>query len=184
MGIPQFGGLGLEDDLTNNRTNLYRSSIEIARMDYDSVDFLVSTKSPEYNQASGTLSNVNIKALRATPITLVAASAGHLHLPLKLILKLNYGGTNAFTESADNIAIKYTDGSGDSLLVAETTGWITGTADAYSVTYAPDNVNVAAAGAEGQALVLHNNGDGEIAGNAGNDNTISWHLFYATIPAL
>lgn len=127
-----------------------------------------------------TLTSAQVKALRATPATLVAApGAGKSLMLVGALLKLNYGGTNAFTESADNLAIKYTDGSGAAVSqTIESGSFITATADTYSNALPKIDVIAAATGVENQALVLHNTGDGEIAGNAANDNTLSIRVYY------
>lgn len=130
--------------------------------------------------ADVTLTNAQIKAVRATPVTLVAAQgAGTVIKFMGALLKLNYGGNNAFTESADNLAIKYTDGSGVAVSgTIESTAFITATADTYSNAEPAAGAIVAATGAENQALVIHNTGDGEIAGNAADDNTLSVRVYY------
>lgn len=133
--------------------------------------------------ADVTLSNSEIKNARATPVELVAAQgAGNAIFFMGAQLKLNYGGTNAFTETADNFAIKYTDGSGVAVSqTIENTGFIDQTADTMTNALPVADAIVAAASAENQALVIHNTGDGEIAGNAGNDNTITLRIFYQVV---
>lgn len=128
-----------------------------------------------------TLSNSEIKALRATPIEIVAApGAGNVIQFLGGLLKLNYGGNNAFTESADNLAFKYTDGSGIAVSqTVESTNFIDATADTLTSAVPAGDAIVAATGAENQAIVIHNTGDGEIAGNAAGDNTITLRVYYA-----
>src|SRR5690348_5819671 len=67
---------------------------------------------PVINVATVTLTNAEIKALRAAPKTLVAAQgSGKVIEFVSAVLKLS-GGANALTESTDNMAIRYTDGSG------------------------------------------------------------------------
>lgn len=127
-----------------------------------------------------TLTSAEVKALRATPIELVAApGAGNAIMFLGGQLKLNYGGSNGFTETADNLAIKYTDGSGVAVSdTIEMTGFIDQTADTITNAIPVKDAIVAATGCENQALVLHNTGDGEIAGNAANDNTVTLRVYY------
>lgn len=130
--------------------------------------------------ADVTLTSAQIKSVRATPIELVAAQgAGAVIQLIAAQLKLNYGGTNAFTESADNLVIRYTDGSGAIVSgTIETTGFINQTADTYTNATPSADAIVAATGAENEALVIHNTGDGEIAGNAANDNTLTVRVYY------
>ena len=129
-----------------------------------------------------TVSNAEIKALRASPKELVAApAAGSVHMFLGAQLKLNYGGTNAFTETADNLAIKYENGSGVAVSdTIESTNFIDATADTLTSAVPVADAIVAASGAEAKALVLHNTGDGEIAGNAADDNTMTLRIYYVT----
>lgn len=132
-----------------------------------------------------TLSNSEIKNLRATPIQVVAApAAGSMIMLLGAVLKLNYGGNNVFTEAGDNLALRYTDGSG--VIVSqtiETTGWIDQSADTLTNALPKIDAIAAATGAEAQALMIHNVGGAEIAGNAANDNTVTLRVYY-TVQAL
>lgn len=125
------------------------------------------------------LTSAQVKALRATPITLVTGVAGKVIRFVGAELRLGYGGTNGFTESTANFAVKFTNGSGVAVSdTVENTGFIDQTAN--TVTNAvPVKDNIAAStGAVGQSLVLHNIGAGEIGGNAANDNTLSIEVSY------
>ena len=117
--------------------------------------------------AEVSLTNVNIKALRATPITLVAApAAGKVLEFVSAVLLLDYG-TNVLSETADNLAVRYTNTTG--AIASETiemTGFIDQAADMVTTARAKADVIVTAAGSIAQALVLHNTGDGEFADNA------------------
>jgi hypothetical protein len=116
------------------------------------------------------LTNAQIKAMRATPVTLVPAVANKTIQFVCATLKLVYG-SNVFTESADNMAIKYTDGSGVQVSQdIEATGFIDQSADTVTSSVAKIDAIVTDAGSKGKALVLHNTGDGEYGGNAGADN--------------
>ena len=123
--------------------------------------------------AETTLTSAQVKALAATQIELVAApGAGKCIEFVSALLKLDYG-SNVFTESADNLAIKYTDASGVAVSqTIESTGFIDQSADTYTNAVPEKDQIVAASGCENKALVLDNTGDGEIAGNAANDNTL------------
>ncbi len=126
------------------------------------------------------LTNTQIINLRATPITIVPAlGATKLVEFLSVTLRLNYGGTNGFTETSDNFVVRYTDESG--VIVSDTiemTGFIDQTADTITRGVPINDAIVVPGGAANAALVLDNSGDGEIAGNAGVDNTITvWTLF-------
>jgi hypothetical protein len=133
--------------------------------------------------AKVTLTSAQVKALAATQIDLVAAPGANkvVHfLGAQLVLK--YGGTNAFTESTNNLAIRYTDGSGVIVSAAiETTGFIDQTADTATSSIPVGDAIVALTGAANQALVLDNTSGAEIAGNAANDNTLEVYVAYRVI---
>lgn len=125
------------------------------------------------------LTSAEIKALRATPKELVKAQPGQVITLVNAVLELNYGGTNAFTETADNLAIRYTNTTGALVSQAiETTGFIDQTASTMTVALPKIDAIATSANSEGEALVLHNTGDGEIAGNAANDNTLTVSVAY------
>lgn len=100
-------------------------------------------------------------ALRATPKTLVAApGAGYVLEFISALFIYDY--TAAFTETDDNIEVKYTNGSG---AVASTTLDATGLLDATSDqirTLKPITTDLTPV--ENAALVLHNAGNGEWGG--------------------
>lgn len=126
-----------------------------------------------------TLTSAEVKALATTPITLVAAPAAGATLMFHgALLKLNYGGSNVFAESGDNLGIKYTDASGVQVSsTIESTGFIDQSADTYTTGTAANDAIVAATGAEAQALVLDNL-NANITGNAANDNTLTVRTYY------
>lgn len=114
--------------------------------------------------AEVTIPAASVATLRATPYTLLAApGAGKVIELLSGCLILDYGSV-AYTESADNLAVKYTNGSGAAASeTVEMTGFIDQTADKIiKVEAIKDTIMVANA-----ALVLHNTGDSEFA-NSGD----------------
>lgn len=133
--------------------------------------------------AEVTLTSTEVKALAATQQTLVAApGAGKAIMFLGASLKLNYGGTNAFTESSVTLGIKYTDDSGVQVSsTIEATGFIDQTADTFTSAIPAADAIVAASAAENQALVLDNLGGSEIAGNAADDNTLAISVVYSIV---
>lgn len=114
--------------------------------------------------AEVTIPAASVLTLRATPYTLVAApGAGKVIQYLGATLILDYNSV-AYTETADNLAIKYTNGSGVAVSdTIEMTGFIDATADKM-IQSVPVKDALMTANA---ALVLHNTGDGEFA-NSGN----------------
>jgi hypothetical protein len=118
------------------------------------------------------LTNAEIKALRASPKVLVPAPGAGWFLEFhKAILCLNYG-SNALTESTDNLVIEYAGGQ-DVTAAITAAGFITATADTYCVVGAATIAAAAKTAIENQALRLFNTGDGEYAGNAGLDTTMT-----------
>jgi hypothetical protein len=115
------------------------------------------------------VSAAELAALRATPKTLVAApGAGYALHFVGAQLMLDYTAP-AFTETADNLAIKYTDGSGLALSdTIECTGFIDQTADTVTNAVPVKDRIAAKTASENKALVLHNTGDGEFAGSGGS----------------
>lgn len=100
-------------------------------------------------------------ALRATPKELVAApGAGYVLEFLSATAIYDYAA--AFTESTDDLAVRFTNGSGAIVSTTlDTTGFLTATSDQIRTHKAivTDVTPVANA-----ALVLHNTGDGEYGG--------------------
>jgi hypothetical protein len=121
----------------------------------------------QYTEVS--LTNTNMLALRATPITVVAApGAGRILEFVSGVLFFDY--TAAYTETADNLAIRYTDGSGAIVSqTIETTNFLDATADTMTTVLAKIDAIAAKTGCENQALVIHNTGGDEFGGgNAAN----------------
>jgi hypothetical protein len=110
-----------------------------------------------------------VGALRATPATLVAApGAGKVLEFISAVLILDYTAPG-FTETDDNLAVRYTDGSGVIVSQAiECTGFIDQTADTMTTALAKIDAIAAKAGCENKALVLHNTGNGEFGNSGGS----------------
>lgn len=109
---------------------------------------------------TGTISAAAMKTARATPVELVPApAAGYVHEFISAVFFFDY--TAAFTESADNLAIKVENGSGVAVSdTIETTGFLDATADKIIKAVSVKDALLTAA----KALVLHNIGDGEFGG--------------------
>jgi len=129
--------------------------------------------------ATVTVTNSQIKGMAAAPKTLVAAPGATKSLEfISALIQLNHG-TEVLTESADNMAIRYTNGSGAIVSEAiEATGFIDQAADTITNAIPKKDAIVASASALNQALVLDNTGDGEYAGNATEDATLTVHIVY------
>jgi hypothetical protein len=114
------------------------------------------------------LTSPQILALRATPITLVAApGAGKVLEFVGGVLILDATAT-AYVESAANLAVRYTNGSGvKASQDIEATGFIDQTTDTMTTMQPRIDAIVAKSGCENAALVLHNIGAGEYTTGTG-----------------
>lgn len=126
----------------------------------------VSDGAPKWIEVA--VASADILALRATPKTLVAApGAGKLLEFCGAVLLLDATAT-AYVESAANLSIKYTDGSGAKVSEdIEATGFIDQTADTMTTARPKLDAIVAKSGSENKALVLHNIGAGEYTTGTG-----------------
>lgn len=119
--------------------------------------------------AEVSISNTELLAIRATPKELVAAPGAGKVLEF-ISAQLIFDYTAAYTESDDNLAVKYENGSG--VQVSETiecTNFLDATADTLTNAIAKADAIVAASGSVNKALVLHGTGNGEFGGgNAAN----------------
>ncbi len=129
--------------------------------------------------AKVTLSNAEIKGIRASPKELVAApGAGKLVVPSLVVLSLN-AGSEVLTESADNMVVEYSNSGVDITGAIEATGFIDQAADTTAA-YIISSIAALAEATEGvnESVVLFNTGDGEYAGNASNDATMDVVVVY------
>ena len=125
------------------------------------------------------LTSAQVKALRATPIDLTPAPGADTFIQLLgALLVLDYG-SNAFTESSDNLVIQYETSGVDACAAITGNGFITATADTIAVAVPTAIAGAAAASFNNKKLQLFNNGDGEIAGNAANDSQLTVQVTYA-----
>ena len=124
------------------------------------------------------LTSAEVKALKATPITLIAAPGADLAVvPISAVIHLSYGGTNVFTETDDDLSIGWAGGA--ELHEIETTGFIDqGNDETRYITFERAETFEPS---ENTAVVITNL-DNEIAGNAANDNEIHIRIYYRTIP--
>jgi len=124
------------------------------------------------------LTSAQVKALKGTPIQLVAApGADKAVVPEAIVVEVDYGGSNAFTETGDDLSIGYSGGA--EIMEIESTGLIDQTNDEWryitfehAETFVPE---------ENKAVVITNLDD-EIAGNAAGDNTVQVRLYYRIVP--
>lgn len=101
-----------------------------------------------------TITSAQLLALNATPITLVAApAAGTANVLLDVQFFLDYNSAAyAGIAAGEDLAVRYTNGSGDILATVEATGFLDATADAFRFQAAVTTTVTPVAAA---ALVLH-----------------------------
>lgn len=125
-----------------------------------------------------TLTNAQIKAMHATPITLVAAAgAGKVIVPIACHVYLKYGGTNAFTSAAASVLAVKRAGGAD-LFVGGPQAFVQATASTVNSLAASATTSDAKTVADNVALQVWNNNASEIAGNNALDNSMSVVLTY------
>jgi len=137
--------------------------------------------------ASKTVTSAQIKAMRATPIELVAApGAGKMIVVSSITGKFVYGGSNVFVAGAvQTIGVYYnnntTNVSTTTLLPNAMIVSATSRLSAISPTQSPIN-NVALGIADNVNVALWQNGSAtEISGNAANDNTLLVVVTYTIV---
>lgn len=136
---------------------------------------------PLVQSATVSLTNAEIKALRATPKTLVAAPGSTKIVEFVSAILVLHAGANVLSESTANLAVKRTNGSGVQLSqTIEMTGFIDQAVDTITSAESKIDAIEAASAAKNGALVLHNLGAGEFGANAANDATVDVHITYRT----
>ncbi len=126
--------------------------------------------------ATGNISSANFKLLNTTPVVMVAnPGSGKVIIPVTVTIKLNYGGTNAFT-GVNSIVGVYAGLTG-STVTNLGNGCYAGTTDKI--------ITCGASFASGQPNIVCENlafelfaTPGNVLGNAANNNTVSWHISY------
>ncbi len=128
------------------------------------------------------VSTAELLALATTPKSLVAApGAGLVNQFLGATFVLDYNSI-AYTESADNMGIKYENAAGVQVSEdIECTGFIDQTADTLTNAIPKKDVIVTAAGSVNKALVLDNLGDNFAAGNSGMTVVIAYKVIDALL---
>lgn len=122
--------------------------------------------------------NACIKALSASPKELVAAPGANKFIELvSAVLILDYG-SEALTETADDMVIQYNTSGADITAAIDATGFIDAAADTIKIVQPSAAITVAAANMVNKAVELFNSGDGEYGGNATADTTMTIKVAY------
>lgn len=169
--------IGLNDAIAT--ANIQDGAVTTAKLADDAV---TSAKLAEdtVQVASVTVSSSELLALATTPKELVAAPGADKFIQfLGAQLVLDYN-SSAYTESGDNLGIKYTDAAGVQVSATiESTGFIDQTADTITNAIPAADAIVAATGAVNQALVLDNLGSNFAAG----DSPVDVNVLYRVVTA-
>lgn len=136
----------------------------------------------EANTVKVSMTATEIKQLRASPKELVAAQGADTLIQLvNLQLVLN-AGSEVLTETDDNLAVEYDDGSAVAVSgTIEATGFIDQAADTMTNAILAGDTIDALADVVNKNLVLINTGDGEYAGNASDDATLDAYVTYRVL---
>lgn len=122
------------------------------------------------------LTNAQIKALRATPVTLIAAPGAGKVIEVTGWQIILDAGTNALTESAANLDVRYAGAT--AIGTTETTGFIDQTTDQWIYGRPANDKLVTKANCENKAVELFNNGAAEFGGNAAADALLRVKIAY------
>jgi hypothetical protein len=130
------------------------------------------------------ITSAQIKALVATPITLIAAPGSGKTISLVSVTRYyNYGGTNVFVAGAAQ-AINLSFDNTTTIIAAVSNALLVGTSDSQ-IALSPTGVALAASvsQAENKAITISNSTATEITGNAANDNSIKITALYYVVSA-
>lgn len=131
-----------------------------------------TSAAPATLSVSGHITSAQVKALHGTPVQLIASpGANKMIVPVVVELIFNYAGTNAFTNGG-------------------TVGLFWGTTPAFTSALLGNaamigTASAAATGTGGSGTIqtstavnIYNSSATEFAGNAANDNTVSYYVTY------
>lgn len=159
-------------DVTNG--NIYLNTGTITN-----VNWVLTDGNSSLLTTSVTLTSAQVKAARATPITILPApGAGKVNRIISASGYIAYGGNNAFT-NPQNFSMKYKDGTTTALNVFTAAGWLDQTASEQQQSVLVAGVIISKANSDNQPVVIHNVGGSEITGNAAGDNTMTFKVAYA-----
>ncbi len=129
---------------------------------------------------SGTITSTAFKAIRTTPVVAIPAPpAGSAIIVNRFVAKFNYGGNNAFV-GGGTLNLYYNNTAGAIIASNISASFYTGTVDdlyASSSSFGPGNIgNIV----EGLPVVISTSST-DPTGNAANDNSFSWQIFYTIV---
>lgn len=130
------------------------------------------------------MTNAEIKALRASPKLLIAAPGAG-----KVIKVLSYAvflkaGTNVLTESTANLDVRYVGVASPVIGTLEATGFIDQSASTMTQGVVAQDKIVAKSNCDNKGVELFNNGAGEYGGNAAADALLYAAVWYSIVPVV
>jgi len=186
LPVCAYGAVAVEDDGTykGEATTLnFGLGIDVEG-DYSTKEVALLDESIQFKTVS--LTSAEVKALRATPKEIIPAPTEGDHIIEVIACKLiyDYHGSNAFTESDDNLVLAYNDGIDFTWIGQwfEMTNFIDRTTDmmtSWSRGTCPEPRTICSV--INKNVVLMNIGDSEIGGNAANDNRLNVYITYRII---
>jgi hypothetical protein len=133
---------------------------------------------PFLKTTTGTLTNAQLKALGTTAIQIIPAQgAGVVIAPVSLVLKLVYGGNNAFGNNPQ-IEVQYSATPGNAVTgtLFLSSAFSNATNNAYSTLVSYQLGGASSAAMENNPLYIAANAS--FTGNAANDNTIKYSMVW------
>lgn len=155
------GAYAVDDPFGVETVDLIRTNLDdLDTRVSDLEDGLVADGAVQWAQVA--IASAAALAIRATPVTLVAApGAGKIAEFLGMVLILDATAT-AYVEGGNNLAVRYENGSGAKVSDdIEATGFADQTADTMTTARPKADAIVAKTVCENKALVLHNIGGSE-----------------------
>lgn len=134
------------------------------------------------SSVTGTLTNAQIKALHATPITLISApGAGKVIVILQSTSVMNYGGTNIFVDGGGaGVILSYSNTTNTAAATFMPTGQLVASSSRMNVASGAVSSSLYSSNTN-LAVLAYNSSVTEISGNAANNNTISYSILYTTM---
>lgn len=188
-GTPTLSGVLSLGDFTNT-TSAYIAGVAGVSVSNENL-VTINTATGQLGSTAGggggfsyvtvTLTSAQIKALHATPITIIPApAAGQMILVNQTLSQLNYGGSNAFVNAgSQSISLFYGNNTGSGAALVMQSAQIPATSSQIYVSIGA--ANGASTGILATAIVASQQSTTEISGNAANDNTIKVDVWYQII---
>lgn len=172
--VDSAGGVILGEAVSGGSTG---SIMSIALKPMAAAGYVYSATATDIQTATVTVTTAQLLAIRAAPQTLVPApAAGYANVLVSAVLFYDYLSTAYAVDAADNLEIRYTDGSGALIATIETDGFLTLTADA--VRYIEPTTAAAIAPVSEAAIVLTCANSEVLTGNS----PLKLKVYYRVVP--